>query len=279
MKQKLESKNNWFESIGKWLINNSLWLAGIGLFIASSGIDGAYFVKLNDWGMFGGYALNTTSDVVGMIIMYWFGIFLQSENKRKRVLSYGLLVSEFITVSYSWLFSWRQLRPLMKIVENDPIGWINEVEWLSFIFAGFVPLLLAFIGYAQGLQVSDNQKATDEKSTVDKESVITKLLSVVETIQLQLSNVESLVNKNDKTLQCLDSTVKTVDKKFSHLKDRVYHLELPPADLRWFKALDHINGSYDNLSAISKVKAICIDNGKNFGLSEQTAYRWLRELE
>ena len=151
-----------FDNLKKWLIDNSLWLAGLGLFVASSGIDGYYLVSLNAWGAVGGYALNTTSDIVGMLLMYWFGVFQQSDNEKKRMASWVLLGSELVTVAYSWLFSWRQYRTVIFEVETNPIGFNNEVEWLAFLFAGFIPLLLAFVGFAQGLQVSDGQKASDE---------------------------------------------------------------------------------------------------------------------
>lgn len=171
-----------FDNIKKWIIDNSLWLAGIGLFVASSGIDGYYLVQLNAWGAIGGYALNTTSDIVGMLLMYWFGVFRQSENETKRKLSWGLLGSEVVTVLYSWLFSWRQYRQVIYTVETNALGGASEIEVLAFIFAGFIPLLLAFVGFAQGLQTSDGQKASD----VPDDSRVDYALRELETLRQKL---------------------------------------------------------------------------------------------
>ena len=171
-----------FESVKKWLIDNSLWLAGLGLFVASSGIDGFYLVKLNAWGAVGGYALNTTSDVVGMLLMYWFGVFRQSPNQKKRDLSWGLLGSEVVTLLYSWLFSWRQYRQVIYTVEASALGGVREIEILAFVFAGFIPLLLAFVGFAQGLQTSDGQKASDVETAPD----VARAFAAIELLKQEL---------------------------------------------------------------------------------------------
>lgn len=127
------------------ILNASLWLVSLGLMLASSGLDGAYMSK---W-MPGGWAwlglvLNTMSDIAGMVIMYWFGR-LQQSGRTKRRLSYALLLSEGVAIGYSWFFSWRQLRMVLPPLE--PRDW----EWVSAVAAGYIPLLLAFIGYAQSL--------------------------------------------------------------------------------------------------------------------------------
>lgn len=142
--------------IGKKLRDSSLWLVGLGLMLASSGIDGAYMSTWMPPG-FGwlGLVLNTTSDISGMVLVYWYARLQQDRSSRKRRLSNVLLAAEAVTVLYSWLFSWRQLRLVLPNVEQ--VGW----QWVSAVSAGFIPLLLAFVGYAQALlagRVDDREK-------------------------------------------------------------------------------------------------------------------------
>ena len=133
-----------------WLMENSLWLVGLGLMLASSGIDGAYMARwMTDLPGIGGaavlgYVLNTTSDVAGMVLMYWYGRFRMDRSSRKRSMARFLLGTEAVAVLYSWLFSWRQLRIVLVSVEADAL-------WVAPVAAGFIPLLLAFVGYAQAL--------------------------------------------------------------------------------------------------------------------------------
>lgn len=91
--------------------SNSLWAAALGLMIASSGLDGAWLAKMmppgQDWM---GYVLNTTSDVAGLILIFWFGVFRQSPKNSKRYkLALVLLPAEVVAVAYSWYFSYMQL--------------------------------------------------------------------------------------------------------------------------------------------------------------------------
>ena len=129
----------------KLLLDNSLWAVAFGLMLASSGLDGVYMAKWMPagWGWLG-LVLNTMSDIAAMTITYWFGR-LQQSGKTKRRLSLVLLGAELVAVAYSWFFSWRQLRIVLPAVE--PAAW----GWVSAIAAGFIPLLLAFVGYAQSL--------------------------------------------------------------------------------------------------------------------------------
>ena len=133
-----------------WLMQNSLWLVGLGLMLASSGIDGAYMARwMTDLPGIGGaaalgYVLNTTSDVAGMVLMYWFGRFRMDRSSTKRSMARFLLGAEAIAVLYSWLFGYRQLRIVLASVETDAL-------WVAPVAAGFIPLLLAFVGYAQAL--------------------------------------------------------------------------------------------------------------------------------
>ena len=131
-----------------WLLDNSLWLAALGLMISSSGIDGAYLAKIMEprlWVL--GYVLNTVSDVSGLIIMYSFGRLQQErKNSKKWRLSWVLLGAEVVAVGFAWFFSWRQLRIVLPAVEGP------FAESVAMIAAAFIPLLLAFIGWAQALQ-------------------------------------------------------------------------------------------------------------------------------
>ena len=142
-----------------WLQRNCLWLVAIGVMIASSGIDGAYMEKLNEWQWFG-YILNTVSDIASPAIMYWYGRLQLDKSTAKRNRSKNLLRSEWLFIGYSWLFSWRQLRPAIRIAESSTVVgsfgapvWLEtvELELLAFVFAGFAPLLLAVIGYVIAL--------------------------------------------------------------------------------------------------------------------------------
>jgi len=131
-----------------WMLDNSLWIAALGLMLASSGIDGAYLSKMMEprlWVL--GYVLNTMSDISGMIIMYWFGRLRQERKGSKRYrLAIALLPAELVTVAYSWFFSWRQLITVLPTTEG------LAAQWVAPIAAGFIPLLLAFIGWGQALK-------------------------------------------------------------------------------------------------------------------------------
>ena len=154
------------QKLGRWFRDNSLWIVSLGLMLASSGIDGAYMATWMPAG-FGwlGLVLNTTSDISSMVLIYWFGRLRQDRSSRKRRLSTVLLGAEAVAVLYSWLFSWRQLRLTLPTVEAE--DW----QWVSAIAAGFIPLLLAFIGYAEALlagRVQDPQQAKQPVAPVKK---------------------------------------------------------------------------------------------------------------
>lgn len=132
----------------RWLLENSLWLVGLGLMLASSGIDGAYMARwMTDLPGIGGaavlgYILNTVSDLASIVLTYWFGRLIMDRSTVKRRLARGLIGAEVVAVGFSWLFSWRQLRIVLAF---EPAGWVAPVA------AAFIPLLLAFTGYAQSL--------------------------------------------------------------------------------------------------------------------------------
>jgi len=130
----------------KWLAHNSLWLIGLGLCLASSGIDGAYMTRWMPEGwQWLGFVLNTTADVSGMVLTYFYGRLQQSTSAQRRKLSNFLLLAEVITVLYAWFFGWRQLLTVLPAVE--PLAY----RWVAPVAAGFIPSLLAAIGYAESL--------------------------------------------------------------------------------------------------------------------------------
>lgn len=129
-----------------WILTNSLWLVGFGLMLASSGIDGAYMAQwMPDGWQWLGYVLNSTADVSGMALTYFFGRLQQDRAKAKRRLAVIVLGGELVGVFFSWFFGWRQLLIVLPPVE--PVDY----RWIAPIAAAFIPLLLAFIGYAESL--------------------------------------------------------------------------------------------------------------------------------
>jgi len=130
-----------------WIRDSSLWLVGLGLMLASSGLDGVYMAKWMPPGWWVlGLVLNTMADIANLILMYWYTRFRQSPKGSKRYkLAAGLLPAEVVAVGFSWFLSWRQLRAVLPAVE--PQHW----RWVAPISAGFIPLLLAFVGWAQAL--------------------------------------------------------------------------------------------------------------------------------
>jgi len=106
-----------------------------------------------------GYVLNTVSDVSGLIIMYAFGRLQQERKKSKKWrLSWALLGAEIVAVWFSWFFSWRQLRIVLPAIEGP------FAESVAMIAAAFIPLLLAFIGWAQALQAGRFEEQGEHKS-------------------------------------------------------------------------------------------------------------------
>jgi hypothetical protein len=158
-----------------WTLKNSLWLVGIGLMLASSGIDGAYMARwmtaLPGIGSAAllGYVLNTTSDVASMVLSYTFTRLRHDNAKRtKRArMAWALLVAEFIAVVYSWFFGWRQLLTVLPAVEGD------NAQWVAPIAAGFIPVLLAAIGWAQALIAEPEEKPTSEATTKPEPPTLT----------------------------------------------------------------------------------------------------------
>jgi len=147
-----------------------LIVASAALMLASSGIDGAYMARWmpSGWGWLG-FALNTTADLTGETLMYAFGRLQQERrgSKRQRA-SWAILGAEVVTVLFSWFFSWRQLRAVLPAVE--PQAW----NWVSAVSAAFVPLLLAFCGYAQAVlagRFGESERQSDPGPQNVQESV------------------------------------------------------------------------------------------------------------
>jgi hypothetical protein len=155
-----------------WLLRNSLFFATIGLCIASSGLDGTYMAAWMPPGLgWLGYVLNTVADLTGMIIFYQYSRLQQTRRneaggKRRLQLSRVLLGAEVITVGYSWFLSWRQLRIVLPAIE--PQAW----HWVAPAAAGFVPLLLAFVGFTQGLLAGriESEAATQTQTAAMQET-------------------------------------------------------------------------------------------------------------
>lgn len=191
-------------AIKAWLHENALWLVGLGLMLASSGIDGAYMARLMSWPALG-YVLNTTADVAGMTLTYYYGRLLRDNarttNKHKQ--ARYLIVSEVVAVGYSWFFSWRQLRIVIQTIE--PVDY----EWISLVSAAFIPLLLAFIGWAQSLIVTPpdaTEKPVDTKAVFSEHRMETTGQPVASSEQKAVT-IELPVVTNEKPA----AAIKTID--------------------------------------------------------------------
>jgi hypothetical protein len=152
------------KNVTSWIGRNSTWLVGAGLMLASSGLDGVYMALWMPGG-FGwlGLVLNTVADIADMKLGYEYAKLQRQRNEAKRQLAVLLLFGELVAIAYSWFFSWRQLRRVMPLVEPD--AW----RWVAPIAAGFIPLLLAFLGAAQALsETSTTLLTSDEKPAESK---------------------------------------------------------------------------------------------------------------
>ena len=160
------------KTLGLWLRNNSLWAAALGLMVASSGLDGAWLAKMMIPGQgWMGYVLNTTSDLAGLILIYWFGVFRQSPKNTKRYkLALILLPAEIVAVAYSWYFGYMQLLLVLPAVVGA------DAKQVALVSAGFIPLLLAFIGWAQALLAGKWDAPHTAKTTTDDAPGTTHLL-------------------------------------------------------------------------------------------------------
>jgi len=147
-----------------WLQRNSLVLAGMGLCLFSSGIDGAFMAKLMPvgWG-FLGLGLNAVADVVSFLLTHWFGVFQQDGKRTKRRrLSWFLLPAEGVACFYSWYISyWQLMLVLPGVLPMLDAGGTHKV---ALVIGGFVPLHLAFLGWAHAIQVGKLEVAHVEST-------------------------------------------------------------------------------------------------------------------
>jgi hypothetical protein len=159
------------------ILSASLWIVMVGLMLASSGLDGRYMsMWMSPGAEWLGYVLNTVTDIASVFVMYWYGRLQQSRSSKKREMSQRLLAFEAVSVVYSWLLSWRQLRMRLYSVEIAPLAAklggsvlanVLEIEIAALLFAGLVPLTLVGVGYAQSLlagKMDDEQKENEPKT-------------------------------------------------------------------------------------------------------------------
>ena len=142
-------------------MNASLWVVGFGLMLASSGLDGAFLVKLMplNWGWLG-LVLNTTTDIASEVISYWCGRLAQDASTKKRKMSKLLWVAQFALVFFAWLFGWRQIIPILRTLE--PQDW----RWLAPLMAAFTPIALVAVGYTQALLAGKIEDAKPAQQVV-----------------------------------------------------------------------------------------------------------------
>lgn len=184
----------------KWWQANRARAINLVLMTASSGIDGVYLGKLMESPDGGGILilgllLNFAADYTNQEIMMWFGRFRQG-TKIQKALSWLLLPCAAMAIGYSWLFSWRQLRPLVYAVETQPIAakvgasalaQVLEVESLAFAYAGFVPLLIAGLSLVDGIRAG---KFRNEPVTKPRQQDASKIKPAIVGFQCQHCQAE-----------------------------------------------------------------------------------------
>lgn len=203
---------NWKGDNVKAILKSSLWLVGLGLMLASSGIDGAYMSRImpEGWGWLG-LVLNTTADISGMVIMYFYGYIRRenAKNTKKWKLARWLLFAEVFSVAYAWFFGWRQLKIVMLPIEGDATFWIAPIA------ASFIPMTLGFVGFAQSLLVDESQDEPQPKAT--KTQPTKPKMQPAKVAQPKEEKKES----NEKSLQVakLNETAKGVLRSFAAKSD------------------------------------------------------------
>jgi len=140
--------------VRQFLNDNALMVAGMLLMLASAGVDGAFLSMWMSPGLgWLGYVLNLVADATSYVLSNSYGRLQGDEDEAKRKLSRLLLVGEWVNIFYSWLFSYIVLRDRFVTFFTRSItgNLASDIEWLAFISAGFVPLTLVFLGYADSL--------------------------------------------------------------------------------------------------------------------------------
>ena len=184
------------KKIRKFLEDNMLMLAGMLLMLASAGVDGKF---LSMWMSASlawlGYVLNFVSDASGYVLSNAYGRLSADTDKRK--LARLLLVGEYVNILYSWLFSYLVLRERFRIFYVNPIfdNLRIELEVLSFVSAGFVPLLLVFLGYADAL----NKTSEGVPDSPDRLQALSN--KIMSDVQMLLDTNLEFLNESKATLE------------------------------------------------------------------------------
>ena len=162
-----------------WFYDHNLVLMGAGLLLASSALDGIYMGNaMMPVGYAGfGLLLNLVSDVCTLGLSYWYRRLRIDRSSVKRKGAWVLLLTEIAAAGYSWLFSWRQLLQVMPRVEGA------DAIWLAPLAAGFVPMLLFAIGYAEASRVGRMQTARSSKTeSLSTSTQVAEPAQIAETI-------------------------------------------------------------------------------------------------
>jgi len=133
---------------------------------ASAGIDGAYMAKLMPPVL--GYTLNAVSDISSEVLIFWYARLRQYPKNTKRYrMAWALLVGEVLLTFFAWLFGWRQLLPIVTMLEGP-----RAARWLAPVFAAFTPTLLITAGYAQALLAGriEREKITEDTQVVTEDT-------------------------------------------------------------------------------------------------------------
>lgn len=164
-----------FHRFWRWVARGSLWIVSLGLMLASSGLDGEYMAAwMPPRAAILGYILNTTSDVATLGLMYWYGRLQMDASSSKRQKSKRLLIAEAIATLYSWFFAWRQLLRILPSVEQGTMrvpafGEMESAHVVAPIAAGFIPVLLIAIGYAQALLAGRIEKEQSQSTAAQEQ--------------------------------------------------------------------------------------------------------------
>lgn len=151
-----------------WVKRYSSELIGAGLMLASSGLDGVYMALWMPARVpWLGFVLNTMADITDLYLGHRVGRLIRSKDATKRLGAIALFAGELVAVAYSWFFSWRQLLRILPAIEPEHYSWVAPLA------AGFIPLLLAFLGIESGL-TSLNSKTfiAEERSSIAPQPAI-----------------------------------------------------------------------------------------------------------
>ena len=197
-----------------WFYDHNLVLMGAGLLLASSALDGIYMGNaMMPVGYAGfGLLLNLVSDVCTLGLSYWYRRLRMDRSSVKRKGAWVLLLTEVAATGYSWLFSWRQLLQVMPRVEGA------DAIWLAPLAAGFVPMLLFAIGYAEASRVGRLQTAKAAKVSEMKTQPTKPIAEIAETIVVPIAPVAESGNGSKPKCPYCDAAFDTVQGVSAHLR-------------------------------------------------------------